>query len=271
MTEIVSKDKIGPEIYKMEVSAPEVAESARPGQFVVLRLEEKGERFPLTIVDFDKNSGLVTLVVQAVGESTRKLAKMNRGEEILDFLGPLGEPTEVDEFGHVACVAGGLGAALVYPVASAYKEANNKVTIFLGARSSDYLILEERLDKVSDELIVTTDDGSRGIEGFGTDALNQKLEAGEEYDRVFAAGPVPMMKTATDITRPYAIKTIVSLNPIMVDGTGMCGGCRVSVDGETKFACMDGPEFDGHLVNFEELMNRKQYFEREENCKLENI
>lgn len=271
MAEIVAKENIAPRIYEIKVRASEVAQTAQPGQFVVLRVTEKGERFPITIADFESDTGLITMIVQVAGDSTHRLVELTPGEEILDFLGPLGEPIMVDDFGEVACVAGGVGAALIFPVARALNSAGNDVFVFLGAQSSDYLILEGRLKSVSEQLIITTDDGSRGREGFGSDVLSQQLEEGKSYDRVFAAGPVPMMKAISEVTRPYDIKTIVSLNPIMVDGTGMCGGCRVTVGEETKFACMDGPEFEAHLVDFDELMNRQQYFDEEETCRLEEI
>ncbi len=271
MVKIISKEKIAPKIYEIKVKAPRVAVSALPGQFVVLRLFKKGERFPLTVVDTEKNTGEVTLVVQAVGKSTRQLVSFSEGDQILDFLGPLGEPAEIDNFGRVGCLAGGVGAALIFPVARTLYEKGNEVVIFLGARSADYLILEERLKRVSSELIITTDDGSRGIKGFGTEVLAENLKGEEHFNRVFAAGPIPMMKAVSEVTRPYEIKTTVSLNPIMVDGTGMCGGCRVTVDGQTKFACMDGPEFNGHRVDFDELINRRQFYDQHDKCRLEEL
>ncbi len=271
MAEIIEKKQLAPEIFQLSVEAPEVANSALPGQFVVLRLSERGERFPLTVVHTQPGRGAVTLVVQAVGESTRELVGFSPGDEILDFLGPLGEPAEIENFGRVGCLAGGVGAALIYPVARALHEAGNEVVTFLGARSEEYLILEGRLARISSEMVITTDDGSRGIKGFGTEVLGERLEEGERFDRIFAAGPVPMMQAVSEATRPYEIDTTVSLNPIMVDGTGMCGGCRVTVDGETKFACMDGPEFDGHSVDFEELNSRRQFYEEEHLCRLEEF
>ncbi len=271
MYPIKSSRRLAPDIYRLEVQADHVATSVKPGQFVVLRLDEKGERFPLTVVDADPESGFIFLVVQAAGYSTKKLVNLSPGESILDLLGPLGEPTKIAKFGRVACLGGGVGTALVYPIAKACAAAGNEVVSFIGARTAKLVLLEDELDSVSNELVITTDDGSRGIQGYGADVLARRLQAGESFDRVFAIGPVPMMKSVSDVTRPADIETIVSLNPIMVDGTGMCGGCRVTVDGQVKFACMDGPEFDGHDVDFEELAARQQYFKDHEECYLQNL
>jgi ferredoxin--NADP+ reductase len=268
---ICGKEKLTETSFRLVVEAPQIARKRQPGQFVVIRVEEKGERFPLTIVDSDPEAGTIELIVQAAGYSTNRLVEKNVGEKILDLLGPLGEPTEIENFGRVVCVAGGVGAAIIYPVARALKAAGNEVITLLGARSEKFLILEEELEETSDRLIISTDDGSKGRSGFGSDILEELLDAGENIDRVFAVGPVVMMRAVAEVTRPYGVKTIVSLNPIMVDGTGMCGGCRVTVDGEVKFACMDGPEFDGHKVDFAELMSRQSFYQEHEECHLQNL
>jgi NAD(P)H-flavin reductase len=247
----------------MRVEAAELAARRKPGQFVILRLGETGERFPLTIVDSD-GGGTITLVFQVVGTSTTQLAQMNEGQEILDVVGPLGNPTHLETFGHVVCIGGGVGVAPAYPIAKGLKGAGNRVTSLISARSTNLLILEDEMRQVSDELRVATDDGSKGFHGFPTQILQQMIDKGEKMDLVLAVGPVPMMRAVAEVTRPYGIRTVVSLNPIMVDGTGMCGGCRVSVGGQTRFACVDGPEFDAHQVDFDLLMKRlKTYVEYE--------
>ncbi|MCK4402845.1 MAG: sulfide/dihydroorotate dehydrogenase-like FAD/NAD-binding protein, partial [Dehalococcoidia bacterium] len=236
---------------------------AQPGQFVVVRSDEKGERIPLTIADWDKKEGNVTIVFMEVGTTTKKLALLNAGDNILDFVGPLGRPTEIEKFGTVVCVAGGVGAAPMFPIARALKAQGNEIISILGARNKELLFWEERLHSVSDELIVTTDDGSYKRKGVVTEPLKELLDT-KKIDRVIAIGPAIMMKFCSLTTKPFGIKTMVSLNPIMVDGTGMCGCCRVSVGGETKFACVDGPDFDGHEVDWDLLMNRLRAYLDEE-------
>ncbi|MGB2753703.1 MAG: sulfide/dihydroorotate dehydrogenase-like FAD/NAD-binding protein [Phycisphaerae bacterium] len=260
----------------MELVYPKLARKARPGQFVIVRASEDGERIPLTIADADPEAGSITLIFQVVGKSTTLLAHMEPGDEILDVVGPLGVPTEIKRFGRVLCVGGGIGAAPLYPVAKALKAAGNAVTSILGGRSKNLVILENEFRAISDAVVVTTDDGTYGRKGFVTDALKDLLGAGPGapgFDRAWAIGPVPMMKAVCDVTRGAGVPTVVSLNPIMVDGTGMCGGCRVIVGGKVKFACVDGPEFDGHRVDFETLAKRlTTYRDRErhdhEACKI---
>lgn len=265
MFKIVYKKELSPGIFHMDIEAPRVAKKAKAGQFIVLRLDEKGERIPLTIADFDRDNGTITLIFQAVGASTMELSKRNVGDSIVDFVGPLGQPSEISAgMGTIVCIGGGIGVAPVYPIARAMHEAGNKVISIMGARSKDILIFEDRMRAISDEVLIATDDGSYGIKGFVTTALQQLVDRGEKIDQVTAIGPGIMMKSVCDATRPLGIKTIVSLNPIMVDGTGMCGGCRVQVGDEMKFACVDGPEFDGHLVDFGNLMSRGRMFREEE-------
>ncbi|MBR2143589.1 sulfide/dihydroorotate dehydrogenase-like FAD/NAD-binding protein [Anaerovibrio sp.] len=265
MFKIVYKKELSPGIFHMDIEAPRVAKKAKAGQFIVLRVDEKGERIPLTIADFDRDNGTITLIFQAVGASTMELSKRNVGDSIVDFVGPLGQPSEISAgMGTIVCIGGGIGVAPVYPIARAMHEAGNKVISIMGARSKDILIFEDRMRAISDEVLIATDDGSYGIKGFVTTALQQLVDRGEKIDQVTAIGPGIMMKSVCDATRPLGIKTIVSLNPIMVDGTGMCGGCRVQVGDEMKFACVDGPEFDGHLVDFGNLMSRGRMFREEE-------
>ena len=256
VNEVVRKERLGPDVFRLEVAYAKLARKARPGQFVIVRVREDGERIPLTIADADPDAGTITLVFQVVGKSTTLLAGLQRGEKILDVVGPLGVPTEIERFGRVLCIGGGIGAAPLYPVAKALSAAGNTVTSILGARSKDLLILEKEFRAVSDAVHVATDDGSYGRKGLVTDALADLLAAGERFDRAWAIGPVPMMKAVCDATRAAGIPTTVSLNPIMVDGTGMCGGCRVIVGGKVRFACVDGPEFDGHAVDFNTLAKR---------------
>lgn len=267
MYKVVSKKKLAPNITRFSVQAPAVAESRKPGQFVVIRACEEGERVPLTIVDSDPEAGTIDLIIQDAGYSTHQLCGMEPGDNLLDVLGPLGKPTEIQNYGTVACVGGGVGTAVLYPIVKAMKEEGNEVITIIGARTKELVILEEELKEYSDELIVTTDDGSYGIEGFGSTVLKNMLEEGREIDFVVAIGPTLMMKAVAEVTRPHEIKTIASLNSIMIDGTGMCGGCRVTVGDETKFACVDGPEFDAHLVDFDEQIARHQYYKDQE-CKL---
>jgi ferredoxin--NADP+ reductase len=248
----------------MVLDAPEIAAKRRAGQFIILKIDEQGERIPLTIVDSDSAQGTITIIFQVVGKTTAALARMNAGQELQDLQGPLGNPTEIENFGHVVCIGGGVGVGVVYPLAAALKKAGNRVTSIIGARTKSLLILEEEMKQVSDRLIVATDDGSYGFHGFVSAVLQNLIDSGEQIDHVFAIGPVPMMRVLCEVTRPHGIKTTVSLNPIMVDATGMCGACRVNVGGKTKFTCVDGPEFDGHLVDFPLLTNRLRMYQEQE-------
>lgn len=268
MNKIVFKQNLAPSIKKIIVQVPLVAKKILPGQFVVIIVDEKGERVPLTVVDSDKENGTITLIFQEVGKTTCRLGELKAGDAILNLLGPLGKPTEIKKLGRIITVGGGVGIAEAYPVTRAFKETGNKVISIIGARNKSLLILEQDLRKVSDKLIVTTDDGSYGRKGNVCDALKEVL-AVTKVDLVYAIGPVPMMRIVSEMTRPYGIKTVVNLNPIMVDATGMCGSCRVCVKGETKFGCVDGPEFDGHLVDFEELQKRLNLFSEQEKQAME--
>jgi ferredoxin--NADP+ reductase len=269
MFKIVTKEKLCPVIDFIKVEAPAVAKKAKAGQFVVIRVDEVGERIPLTLADWDEKEGTLSLVAMKVGTTTFKLSDFNAGDQILDLSGPLGIPSEIENFGTVVCVAGGVGVAPVYPIARALKQAGNKVISIMGARSRDLLFWEDRLRSVSDELIVTTDDGSYGRKGLVTEPLKEILERDKNVSRVVAIGPAIMMKFCSLTTKPFGIPTIVSLNAIMVDGTGMCGCCRVSIDGVTEFVCVNGPEFDGHHVDWELLFTRQRIFCDEEKRSLE--
>ena len=275
MFKILKKEELSPNVYAMEIDAPRVAKKAEPGQFIVLRVNEEGERIPLTIANFDRETGRILIVFQVIGASTMELAALNEGDDILDFVGPLGRPSEIGKLdGTMVVVGGGIGVAPTFPIARAMKEAGNKVIAIMGAKTKDILIMEDEMKQVTDEIVVTTDDGSRGIKGFVTNAVQALVDRGEKIAQITAIGPVIMMKSVADATRDLGIKTVVSLNPIMVDGTGMCGGCRVTVGDETKFACVDGPEFDGHLVDFKGLMNRQRMYrdleaeEKDHVCKI---
>jgi ferredoxin--NADP+ reductase len=264
MYKVLTKVELAPGIKLLEVGASEVAKKAKPGQFVIIRIDEEGERFPLTLAEWEPQKGTITLIFLEVGVSTRKLGALRVGDEILDVVGPLGNPSDIKHYGSVVVVCGGVGTAAAYPIAKALKEAGNQVVSIVGARTEELLILEEELRNLSDELHISTDDGSKGHKGFVSDVLRMLIEKGHRFDLVYAIGPPLMMKATVDVTKPHSIKTIVSLNPIMVDGMGMCGACRVTVGGETKFACFDGPEFDGHLVNFDELIQRLRVYLCEE-------
>ena len=258
MFTIRKKECLSSGIYRYEIEAPRLARKTQPGQFVILRTDERGERIPLTVADFDQDKGSITLIFQVVGASTELLARMEEGDALLDLVGPLGQPSHIAAgIGTVVCVGGGIGIAPVYPIARGMKGAGNRVISILGAKSRDILIMEEEMRAASDEVLVTTNDGSYGIEGFVTTALTQLFERGKKIDLIYAIGPVVMMKNVVETARPWGVKTIVSLNPVMVDGTGMCGGCRVEVGGKTKFACVDGPEFDGAVVDFAQLSARQ--------------
>jgi ferredoxin--NADP+ reductase len=264
MFRIVRKRTLASRITEFVVEAPLVARKRKPGNFVIVRVNEHGERIPLTICDANPENGTITLIVQAVGKTTKLLSARKEGDSIQDVVGPLGNPSPIEDFGTVVCIGGGVGTAEVYPIAEALKERGNVVRTIIGARSKDLIILEEEMKRICDAVSITTEDGSKGRKGFVTDELGAMMESGLHIDAVYAIGPVPMMKAVVAVTKPHEIKTFVSLNPIMLDGTGMCGGCRVTVGDEIKFACVDGPEFDGHLVNFEELVMRNRIYLEEE-------
>ncbi len=276
MYKIIRKERLNPTVTLMEVDAPRIAKKAEPGQFIILRVNDEGERIPLTIADFDREKGTVTIIFQIVGATTKLLDALNEGEVIHDFVGPLGVPSRVEGLKKVAVVGGGVGCAIAYPIAKKLHKLGAEVHSVIGFRNKDLVILEEAFKDNSDVLKLMTDDGSYGEKGLVTTALKELIEAGNQYDEVIAIGPLVMMKFVCALTKEYGIKTTVSMNPIMIDGTGMCGGCRLTVSGETKFACVDGPDFDGHLVDFDEAMQRGamyKEFERhayEETCNLLN-
>ncbi len=264
MYKIVRKTVLNETVTRMDILAPAIAKKAKPGQFIILRVNEFGERIPLTIADTDKNSGTVTIIFQIVGKTTSVLNRLEQGEEILDFVGPLGTPSHLEGIKKAAVIGGGLGTAISYPQTKALNAMGAEVHAISGFRNKDLIILEEELKAVSDKTIIMTDDGSNGNKGFVTDALKKLIDDGNNYDMVIAIGPLPMMRAVCNLTKEYGVKTIVSMNPIMIDGTGMCGVCRVTVGGETKFACVDGPDFDGHLVDFDEAIRRSRTFSTEE-------
>ncbi|HIZ09747.1 MAG TPA: sulfide/dihydroorotate dehydrogenase-like FAD/NAD-binding protein [Candidatus Borkfalkia avicola] len=274
MYKILKKKELNPTVTLMEVDAPFVAKKAEPGQFIILRVDEEGERIPLTVADFDREKGTVTIIFQIVGGTTERLNQLREGEFIHDFVGPLGEPSHVEGLKKVAVVGGGVGCAIAYPVAKKLHKLGAEVHSIVGFRSKDLVILEEEFRAVSDKMRMMTDDGSYGKKGLVTDALRELIEAGNEYDEVIAIGPVVMMKFVSLLTKQYGIRTVVSMNPIMIDGTGMCGCCRLTVAGKTKFACVDGPDFDGHEVDYDEIMKRASTYkefekrERELACNL---
>ena len=271
MFKIVRKEALNPNVTLMEIEAPFVAKKVKAGQFIILRIDEFGERLPLTVAGYDREKGTVSIIFQKVGFSTNALGKLNEGDYIRDFVGPLGKPTPVEGKKKVCVVGGGVGCAIALPSAKAFKEAGAEVTVIVGFRNKDIVILEDEFRACADHMHLMTDDGSYGEQGFVTVKLQQLLESGVEYDEVVAIGPVPMMNFVCKTTKPFGVKTIVSLNPIMIDGTGMCGGCRVTVGGETKFACVDGPEFDGHEVDFTELMNRNSAYRDQEQEKMGHL
>ncbi len=264
MFAIVAADWLGPDVKRFRIRAPRIAKKQRPGQFVIVRVHERGERIPLTIAESDVVEGTITLIVQGVGKTTKLMNMLEPGDALADVVGPLGKPSEVKHYGTVVVVGGGVGTAIAYPTARAMKEAGNRVVSIIGARTRELVILEDEVRAVSDELIVTTDDGSYGRKGLVTDPLREMLQAGERVDFVLAIGPIPMMAAVAQTTKPFGVKTVVSLNSIMVDGTGMCGGCRVLVGGEAKFACVDGPEFDAHQVDFDVLRKRNLLYRQQE-------
>ena len=260
MFPIVEKDILAPTISKYIIKAPFIARKRKAGNFVMIRIEEGGERIPLTIADSDVAAGTITLIVQAIGKTTKHLNTKKAGDAILDVVGPLGNPTPIENHGTVACVGGGVGTAELYPIAKALKDAGNRIHTIIGGRSKELVILEKEMNGCSDVVYATTDDGSYGRKGLVTDQLKDLLDGPYGIKAVYAIGPLPMMKAVSNLTRPYGVHTFVSLNTIMVDGTGMCGGCRVTVNGQMKFACVDGPEFDGHQVDFDELMMRNRTY-----------
>ena len=264
MYPITEKQVLNENVVRMDVYAPLVARKAQPGQFIIFRTDEAGERIPLTIAGYDREKGTVTIIFQKVGYSTEKLADMECGDSLLDFVGPLGEPSETEGIRKAAVIGGGLGVAIAWPQAKALHDAGAEVDMIVGFRNESLIILKDEMNKAADDVTIMTDDGSNGMKGFVTQALEEKLKAGKQYDRIIAIGPLPMMKAVCEMTRPYGIRTIVSMNPIMIDGTGMCGGCRLTVGGEIKFACVDGPDFDGHLVDFDEAIARSRMFRNEE-------
>ena len=269
MYKIVRKKALNPTVTLMDIEAPAVAKKAEPGQFIILRTDENGERIPLTVADFDREKGTVTIIFQIVGATTEKLNHMNEGECLHDFAGPLGRATHTEGLKKVAVVGGGVGCAIAYPVAKKLHQVGCEVHSIVGFRNKDLVILEDEFIACSDKLCMMTDDGSYGTKGLVTNALKELIDSGEQYDEVIAIGPLIMMKFVAATTKEYGIKTVVSMNPIMIDGTGMCGGCRLSVGGETKFACVDGPEFDGHLVDFDEAMRRSTMYKPFEKRKYE--
>jgi len=270
MFEIVEKQTLGPNVTRYEIKAPRIAKARQCGQFVIVRALPHSERIPLTIADVNTQTGTITLIVQTVGKSTLEMTTLKKGGSFADVAGPLGQPSHIAKYGTVVVIGGGLGTAVVYPQAVALRNAGNKIISIIGARTKDLIILEELLGSVSDRLIITTDDGSSGKKGLVTDALRELVENPQtKVDAVYCAGPVIMMKAVSELTRPLNIPTIVSLNPVMVDGTGMCGGCRVTIDGQRKFACVDGPEFDGHKVDFDQLMDRLKTYKGHEDKKYE--
>jgi len=261
MNEILVKRELAPSIKLMVIRAPLIARKFKPGHFIILRVCEEGERIPLTIADADGDN--ITIVFQEVGKTTKMLSQLNVGDKVLNILGPLGRPSQIENYGHVCCVGGGVGVAELYPVTRALKRVGNRITTILGARNKDLIIFEDEMRSVSDELYITTDDGSKGEKGLVTDVLKRLLEQAR-FDRIYAVGPPIMMKAVSEVAKPKNIKTTVSLNPIMIDGTGMCGGCRVIVGGVTKFACVDGPEFDGLLVDYNYLISRLKMYQKQE-------
>lgn len=261
---IIRNQELNSQVFLMEIEAPAVAKKAEPGQFIILRIDETGERVPFTVADFSRDKGTVTIIVQAVGKTTHALKEYKPGMEILDFVGPLGMPTNVENKNKVAIIGGGLGTAIAYPIAKKLYSLGAEVHLIAGFRNEDAIILENELKLVSNKLIVTTDDGSNGVKGFVTQRLEELLENGETYDEVIAIGPLMMMRAVCNLTKEYNLPTTVSMNPIMIDGTGMCGGCRVIVGGETKFACVDGPDFDGHRIDWDTAINRQNMFKEHE-------
>lgn len=273
MYKIIDKKKLNSQVELMVIHAPFVARKCEPGHFIIIRVDEKGERIPLTIADYDRKAETVTIVYQILGSSTKNLSQKEIGDEVLDFVGPLGQATHLHKHKKVLGIAGGVGAAPILPQLKKLKEMGVSVDLIIGGRTSEHIILEEEFNQICDHIYLATNDGSRGIQGFVTDVLKDLIDKGEQYDEVITIGPLIMMKAVVGITKPLNLPTSVSLNPIMIDGTGMCGGCRVTIGGETKFACVDGPDFDGFLVDFDEVMRRQGFYkEKEEHtCRLNGI
>ena len=269
MYDIIEARFLAQDIKLFKIYSPPIARKRKAGQFLILRVSETGERIPLTIADSDQEQGTVTIIVQGIGKTTKELNTLEAGDQITDVVGPLGKPSEIEKFGTIVSIGGGVGTAIAYPTAVALKKAGNHVITINGARSKDMVILEDEMKAVSDEAYITTDDGSYGIHGFVTTQLQQLIDDGRQLDFVLAIGPIPMMRAVAEVTRPHGIHTVVSLNPIMVDGTGMCGGCRVQVDNKVQFACVDGPEFDAHKVDFTNLINRNRVYSDHEQRSLE--
>jgi len=269
MYKIVRKEVLNPSVCLMEIEAPYVAKKAEPGQFIILRTDENGERIPLTIADYDRIKGTVTIIFQIVGKTTKVLSEMEEGDSLLDFVGPLGVASHFDNVKKVVVIGGGLGTAIAYPQAKKLHSMGVEVDSIIGFRNSELIILEDEMAKVSDRLFIATEDGSKGYKGFVTNVLQKLIDEGNKYDLVIAIGPLIMMKVVSELTKKYGIKTVVSMNPVMVDGTGMCGGCRVTVGGKTKFACVDGPDFDGHEVDFDEAIRRQRMYKDEEQRSIE--
>lgn len=270
MNKIIEAKFIGPDVKKFRIEAPKIAEKRKAGQFIILRVHENGERIPITIADSNTQEGTITIIVQGVGKTTKQLNSLETGDYILDLVGPLGKPSHIENFGTAVSIGGGVGTAIAFPTAKALKENGNHVISIIGGRSKDYVILEDEMKQVADEVYPTTDDGSYGFHGFVTQKLQQLIDEGRKIDFVLAIGPIPMMEAVANVTRPYNIKTVVSLNPIMVDGTGMCGGCRAVVGDKTVFVCVDGPEFDAHEVDFKILNQRNRVYKIEESESLHN-
>ncbi len=271
MYKIIKKEVLNSSVILMEIEAPYIAKKAEPGQFIILRINEDGERIPLTVADYDREAGTITIIYQIVGKTTKMLGDLNEGDELLDFVGPLGVASHLEGYKKVAVIGGGLGTAIAYPQAKKLHALGAEVDSIVGFRNKDLVILEDQMKAASSRLFITTDDGSNGTKGFVSDVLKKLIDEGNNYDLVIAIGPLIMMKVVCDLTKQYGIKTIISMNPVMIDGTGMCGGCRVTVGGKTKFACVDGPDFDGHEVDFKEAMRRQQMYKTEEKNTYEHI
>lgn len=269
MNKIIRKRTLAPLVNLIEVENPLLARKAKPGQFVILRMHEKGERIPLTISDYSPEKGTITLIFQEVGKTTTLLGRLEEGDCLLDLVGPLGKPTDLENLGRVVVIGGGLGTALIFSQVKEMHKQGTKVDVIIGARNESLIILEDEVRPYCENLYIATDDGSKGHKGFVTDVLKKLVEDGNKYDRAIAVGPLIMMKVVSNLTRQYGIPTVVSMNPIMIDGTGMCGGCRLTVGGETKFACVDGPEFDGHLVDFDQVIKRTAIYREEEKIAME--
>jgi ferredoxin--NADP+ reductase len=271
MHKIISAEFIAPEIKRFEIEAPKIASKRKAGQFVIIRIKEGGERIPLTIADSNPVMGTITIIVQGIGKTTKELNSLEAGDYIQDVVGPLGKPSHIENFGTAVSIGGGVGTAIAYPTAVALKKAGNHTISIIGGRTKEFVILEDEMNKVCDEVYPTTDDGSYGYHGFVTAKLKELIDSGKKIDFVLAIGPIPMMKAVAETTRPYGIKTVVSLNPVMVDGTGMCGGCRAIVDNKTVFVCVDGPEFDAHLVDFNTLARRNKTYSEDEKTALDHL